>query len=228
MTMHDAAFAWLADRAGAVLEDWEWPAWEQVGTSGTPQGLDVGAGGHHGHKVQALFKPMQFATVDWNPDTEPDVVADMTVMVLPEGLPAEGYPLVLCTEVLEHVPAWRALLFNCVRLVAPGGHLLVTCAGPGREPHSGLDGGPLRPEEAYRNIEPFELVDAISNLIGAYSLVWRQFTHNTDAHDLYLHMQSRRRPLIHPPIPEEFSVGDMIPPNPAVGDVPEESHHARF
>lgn len=203
--MHDAAFSWLEGRAERVLEDWEWPAWEAVGTSGSPQGLDVGAGGQLGAKVRALFKPMQFATVDWNPETEPDMVADMTVMVLPEGLPAEGYSLVLCTEVLEHVPAWRSLLFNCVRLVAPGGHLLVTCAGPGREPHSGLDGGPLRPEEPYRNLEPGELVEAIQPLTDAYGLVWREFTHDTGAHDLYLHMQTRRRPAIHPPIPEEFS-----------------------
>jgi len=189
--MHDAAFGWLSDQAERVLEDWELPA--GAGTWGTPQGLDVGAGGHHGHKVQQLFAPMQFATVDWNPDTRPDVVADMTVMVLPEGLPAEGYTLVLCTEVLEHVPAWRSLLFNCVRLVAPGGHLLVTCAGPGREPHSGLDGGPLRPEEPYHNLDPEELAEAVTNLVLPYGLLWRSFVNNVDDHDLYLHLQARRR-----------------------------------
>jgi hypothetical protein len=35
--------------------------------------------------------------------------------------------------------------------------LILTCAGPGRPPHSGVDGGPLRPGEHYANPDPADL-----------------------------------------------------------------------
>ena len=184
--MHDAAFAWVSELAGVVMDSLDW------GLDRRPVGLDVGSGGELGNKTRKLFDPLGWSTVDWNPEREPDVVADMTVLVLPDSLPGQGYDVVLCTEVLEHVPQWRALLFNCVRLVAPGGHLIVTCAGPGREPHSGLDGGPLQPGEYYANVDPHALAEASLAHAIPYGLVWRQFIHNVNDHDIYLHQEVRR------------------------------------
>jgi hypothetical protein len=43
-------------------------------------------------------------------------------------------------------------------MLTPGGHLLVTCATHPRAPHSGIDGGPLKAGEFYRNVETDELV----------------------------------------------------------------------
>ena len=37
-------------------------------------------------------------------------------------------------------------------VLAPGGALLITCAGPGRLPHSAVDGGPLQTGEYYAGI----------------------------------------------------------------------------
>jgi hypothetical protein len=37
---------------------------------------------------------------------------------------------------LEHDPHWRASLRRMVELLRPGGVLILTCAGPSREPHS--------------------------------------------------------------------------------------------
>lgn len=38
-----------------------------------------------------------------------------------------GYRFILCTEVMEHVADWPAAFANFVRLLAPGGRLLITC-----------------------------------------------------------------------------------------------------
>ena len=63
---------------------------------------------------------------------------------------------VVCCEVLEHAQKWREIL----RHVAEWEEnitLVITCAGPGRKPHSAIDGGPLRDGEYYQNISAEEL-----------------------------------------------------------------------
>lgn len=48
--------------------------------------------------------------------------------LLPEDLMWRGpYHFILCTEVMEHVVDWPAAFTNMESLLAPGGHLLVTC-----------------------------------------------------------------------------------------------------
>lgn len=68
------------------------------------------------------------------PDFEPDVV--------------------VCCEVLEHVPhdIGLAIIENGLKILKPGGTMLVTAAGIARKEHSAVDGGPLRPGEHYGNI----------------------------------------------------------------------------
>lgn len=190
--MHPAALEWLTTVSGHVLDNLDWGP-----DTGAPVGLDVGGGGVLGSKARHLFDPVRWSTVDWNPygpvEWQTDVVADLTVLKLPDQLPAQGYGVVLCTEVLEHVPAWPQLVTNCVRLVGPGGHLVLTCAGPDREPHSMVDGGPLRAGEYYGNVDPNRLADYLLPLTQPYGLAWRQFVVNVEAHDIYLHLQAQAR-----------------------------------
>lgn len=69
---------------------------------------------------------------------------------------------VVCCEVLEHDAEWRATITHAAGWLRPGGHLIVTCAGPGRRPHSGIDGGrTLHPGEHYGNVSSDELAKAI-------------------------------------------------------------------
>jgi SAM-dependent methyltransferase len=42
---------------------------------------------------------------------------------------------VVCCEVLEHTANARQIVRQMVSVLAPGGTLIVTCAGPGRIPH---------------------------------------------------------------------------------------------
>lgn len=62
----------------------------------------------------------------------------------------------VCCEVLEHSERWRDILHN-VAAWQDSLVLVITCAGPGRKPHSAIDGGPLRDGEYYANISAEEL-----------------------------------------------------------------------
>lgn len=60
--------------------------------------------------------------------------------------------MVVCCEVLEHSPRADQIVRNAIRMLAPGGVLLVTCATDPRAPHSAVDGNALRAGEWYQNV----------------------------------------------------------------------------
>jgi len=78
--------------------------------------------------------------------------------------------LVLCTELLEHVPppagldpdtGWMAVLGTIHRVLKPGGFAFVTCASTGRRPH-GARGEMDPPQgEHYRNVDPDLFMDTV-------------------------------------------------------------------
>lgn len=81
-----------------------------------------------------------------------DVVAD-AASYLADVL----FDLIISTEMLEHAPEPAAILDRCWQNLRPGGWLVITAAGPGRQPHS-CDGWPtLPPGEHYANITPADL-----------------------------------------------------------------------
>ena len=73
-----------------------------------------------------------------------------------EYWPEQQFRTVICCEVLEHCEHWRKILDN-VASWQDSLTLIITCAGPGRQPHSAIDGGPLRDSEYYQNISAEEL-----------------------------------------------------------------------
>ena len=87
-----------------------------------------------------------------------DEVADATTWQ-----PPRRYDVAVCCEVLEHAPRWRAVLDTMWSCLAPGGRLLMTCAGPGRAPHSAVDGLGLRPGEHYANVEPADVLEHVAS-----------------------------------------------------------------
>lgn len=68
--------------------------------------------------------------------------------------------VMVSTEVLEHAPEWEHLLGVMCDTIAPGGWLVLTCAGTGRRPHAadGSPGGP-HPGEYYRNVSLAEVAE---------------------------------------------------------------------
>ena len=86
--------------------------------------LDVGAGDA---PYRELFKHVRYVTTDWAQSEHPgaraaDVVAPADALPLPDG----SFGVVLCTQVLEHVPEPSAVLAECFRVLEPGGRLALT------------------------------------------------------------------------------------------------------
>lgn len=98
----------------------------------------------------------------------------------------ELFDLFVCLEMLEHDPGWRDSLVAGWRALRPGGLWIVTCAGPGREPHE-LDCGPE--PGYYRNLAVADLVGLagehqadlpMRKLVAAY----RRNDHDLQAHGI--------------------------------------------
>jgi hypothetical protein len=134
--MHTAARQYVssiisAGRYGTVIE---------VG------GRDVNGG------VRGLIRYRSYTCVDLYPGEGVDVVADCR-----DWSPPVKADLVLALEVLEHAEDPAGVVKACISYLADGGRMVLTCAGPGREPHSGIDGEAVRPGEHYQNIDPDDL-----------------------------------------------------------------------
>lgn len=80
--------------------------------------------------------------------------------------PDRLFDVALHLEVAEHSPDWQRHLRHARDCLAPDGVFIFTAAGPEREPHSALDGGPLRPGEHYSNVQPDELATLLVELFG--------------------------------------------------------------
>ena len=118
--------------------------------------------------VRDLFPGWSYTSVDRRPGPGVDIVADAATW----SADGRRFDAVVCCEVLEHAENWRAILANAARLLKPGGLLILTMAGPGREPHT-CDGHPMPtpPTEYYGNIDPRELSTVLKDLGFAVVLV---------------------------------------------------------
>jgi len=142
--MHPEARAFHA----SVLEGRHFRSCIEVG------GRDINGG------LRDLFTADQYTCIDLESGPGVDVVADCR-----DWAPDHPADAVLCAEVLEHAPDPAGIVKTCISYLAPGGLLVLSCAGPGRAPHSGHDGAPwLKPGEHYANILPNDLEDWLAEL----------------------------------------------------------------
>lgn len=104
--------------------------------------------------IRDLFPDHNYVGVDVRPGPGVDVVADCATW---DGA-GRRFDLVVCCEVLEHCERWSEIIANARHLLRPGGRLIVTAAGPGRQPHT-CDGKAWSPDcgEHYQNVGPDEL-----------------------------------------------------------------------
>jgi SAM-dependent methyltransferase len=116
--------------------------------------LEIGSRDLNG-SVRCLFaNAASYTGIDLRAGAGVDIQADGATFV-----PVEEPDLVVCMETLEHTDQASAIVRNAAAILRkPGGRLLVTCATHPRVPHSGIDGGPLKAGEFYRNVPPDELV----------------------------------------------------------------------
>jgi methyltransferase family protein len=135
--MHPAAYHWIRDTLKSLPKPTRVLELGSRDINGTPR---------------ALLPSTPYVGVDLVDGPGVDVVADAATYE-----PQAKADLVLCCEVLEHSEYAADIVRNAVACVAPGGHLLITCATTGRAPHSAVDGGAIRPGEFYRNVTVEEL-----------------------------------------------------------------------
>lgn len=114
--------------------EWRWndrarDRWVAEQAEGVPRGstvLDVGAGPG---RYRALFAHCQYRAHDFG--QEPGTVGqytdlDYTSDIVAIPVPDRSFDVVLCTEVLEHVPEPIAAVQEMARILRPGGRLILT------------------------------------------------------------------------------------------------------
>ena len=108
------------------------------------------------YTVRPLFPNARYHGIDAQPGECVDEVADGATWQPPEPV-----DLVICAEVFEHTPDWRAIVANVPAMLRPGGRAVFTMAGPGRPPHGVNIDDPLSPGH-YANISVGELAEAMA------------------------------------------------------------------
>lgn len=103
-------------------------------------------------RVRDIVSADEYLSIDLQDGPDVDVVGDCR-----DWAPPWPASLVICAEVLEHAGDPQAIIDACTSYLRPGGRLVVTCAGPGRAPHSTHDGLTVRDDEHYANVEPTDL-----------------------------------------------------------------------
>jgi hypothetical protein len=114
--------------------------------------LDIGGRDVNGSPCALFPNADPYVVLDIADGPNVDIIADAAVWT-----PNREYSVILSTEVCEHTPVWPQICRTAHKACAPGGLFIVTMAGPGRAPHSAIDGCQLRPGEHYGNIDPAEL-----------------------------------------------------------------------
>ena len=113
--------------------------------------LEIGSRNING-SVRPLFNGAVYLGIDTTAGPGVDETADGA-----HFQPGLLLDTVVCCEVLEHTESAADIIGNSLRILEPGGVLIVTCAAPPRAPHSAVDGGALQPGEYYQNIYPKQL-----------------------------------------------------------------------
>jgi SAM-dependent methyltransferase len=147
--MHAAAMEWVAAHA---------PTGHRVV-------LDVGGRDINGNPQDVFDPTCGWEVVDLLDGPGVTVVGDF----LDYGS-VEPFDVALHLEVAEHTPDWPEHIAHAANLLTADGVFIFTAAGPGRPPHSALDGGPLQPGEHYENIDPEALAQVLDRSFFSYTV----------------------------------------------------------
>jgi hypothetical protein len=143
--MHAEAMAWVAAHAPV----------------GHRLVLDAGGRDINGNP-QDLFDPTcGWEVVDLHEGPGVTVVGDIL-----DYHPDDLFDVALCLEVAEHTADWPKIIAHIADLLTDEGLFIFTAAGPGRAPHSAIDGGPVQVGEFYQNVDPETLAHVLD---GSFS-----------------------------------------------------------
>lgn len=115
--------------------------------------LDLGGRDINGSVRPAFVEPDPYTVIDIQPGDGVDVVADAS-----RWEPDRHYDVVVACEVFEHTWVWPGICWTAYKALRPAGLFIATMGGPGRQPHSGIDGEfRLLPGDYYANVAPDDL-----------------------------------------------------------------------
>jgi hypothetical protein len=153
--------------------------------------LEIGSLDVNG-SVRALFSDADpYVGIDLGPGAAVDVVASGH-----DFGRDESFATVVTTECLEHDPGWHETLRNIVRVLRPGGTLVLTCATTGRHEHGTARTSPaMSPStnDHYRNLTAHDVLAHLEPAlrVDLVATCWSSF-------DLYV---VARKPPAPPPHP---------------------------
>jgi SAM-dependent methyltransferase len=124
--------------------------------------LEIGSRDING-SVREYFSDCDYTGLDCSPGPGVDVVALAHQYDSPDP-----FDVVVCCEVFEHDPHFRATLANALRLLRPGGLFVATWAAPTRPEHGTTrTGEPYGPDpDYYRGIGGDEFLAAVEGLLN--------------------------------------------------------------
>ena len=152
--------------------------------------LDIGALDINGNNLYLFDKESLYLGLDVAEGKNIDIVCPAHQLSLPDA----SFDVIVSTECLEHDMYWQKTLANAIRLLKPGGLLLVTCATTGRHEHGTRrttpQDAPLLATSSeewgdyYRNLDEQDIRSAIDleAVFKDYS-----FSFNDVTHDLYFY-----------------------------------------
>jgi SAM-dependent methyltransferase len=145
--------------------------------------LEIGSLDING-SVRGYFEGCDYTGLDIAPGPGVDIACEGQKY----DAPSESFDVVISCEVMEHNPFWEDTFRNMIRMLKPGGLMIMSCATIGRKEHgttrSEPGSSPLTIErgwEYYRNLTARDIVRKLD--LSAFSS--RGFTTNWDAWDLY-------------------------------------------
>ncbi|WP_426341198.1 methyltransferase domain-containing protein [Pseudoduganella sp. S-14] len=144
--------------------------------------LDIGSLDLNGNNQYLFDASCQYLGIDVAEGRNVDIVSPGHLL----GMPAETFDVIVSTECLEHDRHWELTLQEAVRMLRPGGMLLMTCATTGR------------PEHGTRRTTPHD-----APLLSSVDDEWADYYRNLDEQDV-------RSALDVPKLFQmiEFSVGE--------------------
>ena len=118
------------ERSGTVRSFYtDWEAFEAEAVSRIVRAggvvIDAGGGGRFTKgmkRFEELLDAVDYRTLDVSPETRPDIVASIDAMPLDD----DAVDAFICRSVLEHVPSPERAVSEMLRVLKPGGQLLVT------------------------------------------------------------------------------------------------------
>ena len=119
-------------------------------------GLDVGGASWNGtardHLPNARWTILELAPTQYEALWDQYVIGDATTW-RPSHDGFTRFDVVLCTELLEHVEQWPAVIETLAHAVKPGGIVMLTCASTGRPVHGATGTPQPLDDEWYANVD---------------------------------------------------------------------------